>query len=130
MTLDETLLTSPRLPNGNLPWIQFARLTNTSTCINAGTNRGFAFYGTAPDLGAFESGPTNTPNPTIRRSGGNMILATKGWANQTNYFWAATNLSDALWTCVTTNKSTLSGDCAFTNTRSSFPQRFYRVSSP
>jgi len=69
VTLDESLLMAPRQTNGDLPYINFARLTNTSDCINVGTNLGFAFYGSAPDLGAFEFGPTNAPSPTISNPG-------------------------------------------------------------
>ena len=64
ISLDESLLTAPRQANGDLPYINFARLTNTSDCINVGTNLYFPFYGSAPDLGAFEFGPTNAPDPT------------------------------------------------------------------
>ena len=117
MTLDESLLTAPRLTNGDLPYINFARLTNTSDCINAGTNLGFAFYGSAPDLGAFEFGPTNAPPPTLATSGTNLIFRTSGWANRTNCLIASTNLAlpPAQWTVIATNESDLAGNCAFTN---------------
>jgi pectate lyase len=133
ITLDESLLTAPRLTNGDLPYINFARLTNTSDCLNAGTNLGFAFYGAAPDLGAFEFGPTNAPNPVIVRSGTNLILTTSGWANQTNYLFATTNLAlaAAQWPCLTTNKSDVNGNCRFTNgiILGTAP-RFYRTGIP
>lgn len=131
IALDESLLTAPRLASGALPYVNFARLTNTSDCINAGTNQGFAFYGAAPDLGAFESGPTNAPNPSIAKSGGDFVFNTSGWANQTNYLWATTNLASTNWICLATNKSDLAGNCAFTNSSSgSLTQRFFRVSIP
>ncbi len=133
MTLDESLLTSPRRTNGELPYINFARLTNTSDCINAGTNQGFAFYGTAPDLGAFEFGPTNAPNPTIARVGTNLIFTASGWANRTNYLLASTNLLLAVsqWLFIGTNLSDLSGDCTFTNGISSgSAANFYRIGLP
>jgi hypothetical protein len=117
VTLDESLLMAPRLTNGNLPYINFARLTNTSDCIDAGTNLGFAFYGAAPDLGAFEFGPTNAPSPTIAMLGTNLIFTTSGWANQTNYLIASTDLAlpQPQWTVIATNFSDLSGNCIFTN---------------
>jgi len=133
VTLDESLLTAPRQTNGNLPYINFARLTNTSDCINVGTNLYFPFYGAAPDLGAFEFGPTNAPNPTIARLGTNLIFTASGWANQTNLLIAATNLTLAAsqWTLLATNFSDLSGNCAFTNPiAAGLPQRFYRIAVP
>ena len=133
VTLDESLLMAPRQTNGDLPYINFARLTNTSDCINVGTNLGFAFYGSAPDLGAFEFGPTNAPSPTISKSGTNLIVRTSGWANQTNYLNVATNLAlpPAQWTTIATNESDLSGNCAFTNpVPLGVAWRFYRISLP
>ena len=133
VTLDESLLMAPRQTNGDLPYINFARLTNTSDCINVGTNLGFAFYGSAPDLGAFEFGPTNAPSPTISKSGTNLIVRTSGWANQTNYLIIATNLAlpPAQWTTIATNESDLSGNCAFTNpVPPGVAWRFYRISLP
>lgn len=133
VTLDESLLTAPRQPSGDLPSIAFARLTNTSDCIDAGTNLGFAFYGTAPGLGAFEFGPTDAPPLTVMSSGANLVFTASGWANRTNYLIAATDLALALsqWTCIATNKSDLSGNCAFTNAiPAGAPQQFYRLKLP
>jgi pectate lyase len=133
VTLDESLLTAPRQTNGNLPYINFARLTNTSDCIDVGTNLGFAFYGAAPDLGAFEFGPTNAPSPTIARLGTNLIFTASGWANQTNYLIASTDLTlpPSQWTTIATNFSDLSGNCAFTNAiPAGVPAQFYRISLP
>lgn len=133
LTLDESLLTAPRQANGNLPYIAFARLTNTSDCLNAGTNLGFAFYAAAPDLGAFELGPTNAPSPTVALAGTNLVLTAAGWANMTNYLVASTNLTlpVAQWTCLATNVSDLSGLCVFTNViPPGVPQRFYRIGVP
>jgi hypothetical protein len=133
VTLDESLLTAPRQANGDLPYINFARLTNTSDGINVGTNLGFAFYGTAPDLGAFEFGPTNAPDPAIRQLGTNLIFSASGWANRTNYLIASTNLAlaAAQWTILARSFSDLSGDCAFTNSiPAGLPQRFYRIAVP
>jgi pectate lyase len=133
MTLDESLLTAPRLTNGYLPYINFARLTNTSDCIDAGTNQGFAFYGAAPDLGAFEFGPTNAPAPTIAKAGTNLILTASGWANRTNYLIASTNLAlpPPQWTIIATNFSDLAGTSKFTNAiPTGLPARFYSISLP
>ncbi len=133
LSLDESLLTAPRQANGDLPEINFLRLTNSSDCLNAGTNQGFAFYGAAPELGAFEVGPTNAPNPSVAKVGTNLIFTANGWANQTSYLFATTNLllATAQWTRLATNKSELSGFCAFTNPLpAGQTARFYRLGLP
>ena len=116
-SLNFSLLTAPRPADGSLPYVNFARLANGSDCINAGTNIGFEFYGAAPDLGAFEFGPTNGPNLAIANTGNNLILTASGWANRTNYLLASTNLllPVAQWTRVGTNKSDVVGNAVFTN---------------
>ncbi len=133
LTLDESLLTVPRQADGSLPCVNFLRLTNTSDCINIGTNLGFPFYGAAPDLGAFESGPTNAPNPVIAKSGTNLIFTASSWANQTNCLLGTTNLvlAPSQWTVFATNKSDLAGNCRFTNPIPvGLASRFYRISLP
>jgi len=55
MSLDETLLTAPRQADGSLPDIPFMRLKPGSVLIDKGTDIGFPFKGSAPDLGAFEA---------------------------------------------------------------------------
>lgn len=54
MSLDENLLMAPRQADGSLPNNDFLKLAPSSKLINAGTNLGFAFKGSAPDLGCFE----------------------------------------------------------------------------
>jgi hypothetical protein len=133
VSLDDSLLTSPRQANGDLPYIAFARLTNTSDCIDAGTNEGFAFYAAAPDLGAFEFGPTDAPPLTVAPAGANLVFTASGWANQTNYLIASSDLTLAppQWTCIATNESDLSGICAFTNAiPAGVPRQFYRLKLP
>lgn len=131
VSLDTSQLTAARQTNGDLPYVNFARLASTSDCVNAGTNWNFPFYGAAPDLGAFEIGPTNSPNPVISKSGTNLIFTTAGWANQTNYLYAATNLTSAPWLCIATNKSDLNGGSKFTNgSAAGLTQRFYRTGFP
>ena len=113
--------------------MNFARLTNTSDCINTGTNLGFAFYGAAPDLGAFEVGPTNAPNPTIVALGTNVVITASGWANRTNYLLTSTDLflPPTLWTRIATNKSDLAGNCLFTNSMlANAPNNFYLIGVP
>ncbi len=133
VTLDESLLMSPRQANGDLPYIAFAQLTNTSDCIDVGTNEGFAYYGAAPDLGAFEFGPTDAPPLTVALSGVNLVFTASGWANRTNCLIAASDLALApsQWTCIATNESDLSGNCVFTNAiPPAVPQQFYRLKLP
>ncbi|NJO24917.1 MAG: DUF4990 domain-containing protein, partial [Bacteroidia bacterium] len=59
-------LGNPRQSDGALPNITFLHLVNGSNLIDAGINVGLSFLGTAPDLGAFETGgaappPANQP---------------------------------------------------------------------
>jgi len=117
VSLDLSLLTAPRQADGSLPRVNFARLANGSDCINAGTNIGFEFYGAAPDLGAFEFGPTNGPALAIANAGTNLILTANGWANRTNYLLTSTNLQLPIsqWARIGTNKSDVVGNAVFTN---------------
>jgi hypothetical protein len=55
MSLDHSLLTAPRNPDGSLPDIDFMRPVQGSAVIDAGVDIGFAFSGNAPDLGALET---------------------------------------------------------------------------
>ncbi|MGQ7945475.1 right-handed parallel beta-helix repeat-containing protein [Flavobacterium sp. WC2509] len=66
LSLDETLLTAPRQADGSLPNNDFLRLAPSSKLINAGTDIGFPFTGTAPDLGCFEQKIKNKKNHTIK----------------------------------------------------------------
>jgi len=91
MTLDESLLTAPRQPNGDLPYIAFAQLVSHSDLVNTGTNAGFAFAGSAPDLGAFEYGLKPPPSLGLTRVGDNWVFAgTGGPAGGTYYLVALT----------------------------------------
>jgi hypothetical protein len=101
--------------------------------MDAGTNLGFAFYGAAPDLGAFEFGPTNAPALAVALAGANLVFTTSGWANQMNYLIAATDVARPTLqlTCIATNESDLSGNCAFTNAiPPGVPRQFYRLKLP
>lgn len=57
LSLDETELTAPRQPNGDLPVVRFLRLAPGSVAIDRGLDVGRPFLGRAPDLGAFEFQP-------------------------------------------------------------------------
>lgn len=52
------MATAQRQLDGSLPRMGLAQLREDSDLIDRGEERGFAFAGAAPDLGAFESGLT------------------------------------------------------------------------
>jgi hypothetical protein len=54
LSTDESELTAPRQPNGDLPVMKFLHLAPGSALINRGVDSGFKFNGSRPDLGAFE----------------------------------------------------------------------------
>jgi hypothetical protein len=60
VSLDTTGIRGPRKADGSLPDLGFMRLAAGSPLINAGTNIGLPFNGSAPDLGAFEYVSPNT----------------------------------------------------------------------
>jgi hypothetical protein len=53
-SVELTLATAARNADGSLPDNKLFRLASGSKLINAGTNVGLSYLGTAPDLGAFE----------------------------------------------------------------------------
>lgn len=57
LSLDPSEMTLPRNPDGSLPDISFMHLAPGSDLINAGMDLGFNYFGSAPDLGAFETVP-------------------------------------------------------------------------
>jgi hypothetical protein len=65
VSLDTTGVRGPRKADGSLPDLGFMHLASGSPLINAGTNIGMPFKGSAPDLGAFEY----TPNVAVREHG-------------------------------------------------------------
>ncbi|MFV0472577.1 MAG: right-handed parallel beta-helix repeat-containing protein, partial [Paludibacteraceae bacterium] len=71
LSLYESELTTPRNEDGSLPSINFLHLKEGSDLIDLGTDLGFPYHGTAPDLGAFEFAPQTSvgqiskENPTF-----------------------------------------------------------------
>jgi hypothetical protein len=62
VSIDTTGVRGPRKVDGSLPDINFMHLAQGSQLIDAGTNVGLPYHGTAPDLGCFESDyPTGVP---------------------------------------------------------------------
>lgn len=57
-SFDISLLMSPRKEDGSLPDVAFMRPTEQSRVVNAGTDIGFAYQSSAPDLGAIETNYT------------------------------------------------------------------------
>ena len=55
LSLDPEIAKDARLPDGSLPQNIFSRLTVGSNLIDAGTDIGYSYTGTAPDLGPFET---------------------------------------------------------------------------
>jgi hypothetical protein len=55
LSIDTSGVRGPRKPDGSLPDVNFMHLASGSHFIDAGTNVGIPYNGTAPDLGAFES---------------------------------------------------------------------------
>jgi hypothetical protein len=55
LSLDVQLASAPRQSDGSLPDNDLFRLAEGSDLIDGGVDLGYAFFGTAPDLGAFES---------------------------------------------------------------------------
>jgi hypothetical protein len=90
VSLDTSVLRSPRNADGSLPNISFMKLAQGSDLINGGTNVGLPYNGSAPDLGYVES---NYPLPvellsfaaTIKNSSVELNWSTatefqnKGW---------------------------------------------------
>jgi hypothetical protein len=134
MTLDESLLTAPRQANGSLPYIALAQLVSTSDLVDAGTNVGFVYAGSAPDLGAFEYGIKPPPTLVMAQAGQNLVFTGSGGPGAgTNYLVAITDLTLPLaqWPRVATNKFDLAGNYTISNTiPAALPQRFYRLSLP
>jgi len=56
MSLDMALLTQARQADGSLPDIGLMKLVSGSDLIDAGTNAGFSYFGSKPDLGYREFG--------------------------------------------------------------------------
>jgi len=63
LSFDDSKMSAPRNPDGNIPYNNFLRLAQGSAAIDAGTDINMPYVGKAPDLGAFEYDPNeNTEN--------------------------------------------------------------------
>jgi uncharacterized protein YjdB len=78
ISVDSTGISGPRKSDGSLPDINFLRLAPGSDLIDAGTNVGTQYIGSAPDIGYFESAVTDPnfkPVTSITVSGAGGISA-------------------------------------------------------
>jgi len=71
---DMTLILTPRNADGSLAETDFMRLTDDSPLIDAGVNVGYAYNGSAPDLGCYESEQGESHGPTVLPSLANRIF--------------------------------------------------------
>lgn len=78
LSSDTSLARVPRNPDGSLPATDFLRLAPGSSLIDSGTIVGFPFRGSAPDLGAFESGSTVIMYPITATTGGHGTTVPSG----------------------------------------------------
>ena len=62
VSVDTAGVRGPRKADGSLPDLLFMHLATGSKLIDAGTNVGLPYNGTAPDLGAFEYGTATSVN--------------------------------------------------------------------
>ncbi|MBN2013080.1 right-handed parallel beta-helix repeat-containing protein [candidate division KSB1 bacterium] len=62
ISIDWSTADAPRQPDGSLPNIEFMHLATGSDLIDTGVDVGLPFDGSAPDLGAFETGTTASIN--------------------------------------------------------------------
>ena len=104
-SVDLEQLTAPRKEDGSLPDIDFLNPASGSQIIDAGVDIGFAYLGSAPDLGAFEYDPAtgtgistgdvlpndklilfpNYPNPFFASTAIRYALTEPGYVNLSIY---------------------------------------------
>jgi hypothetical protein len=60
LSLDNTGVDGPRQSDGSLPKLDFLKLAPGSDLINKGVDVGLPYTGSAPDLGAYETGTTES----------------------------------------------------------------------
>jgi len=77
-SLDTSLLLASRQSDGNLPVTDFMQLASTSKLINAGTNVGTPYSGTAPDLGSYEYNGSVVVLPSVYNITGGGSYCTGG----------------------------------------------------
>jgi len=73
LSLDTELAKGPRQQDGSLPDIDLLRPVPDSFIINGGVAIAEPFYGTAPDIGAYEYVDGELVDPWVTRGSGNLI---------------------------------------------------------
>jgi len=68
VSVDTTGISGPRQDDGSLPVVTFMHLKPTDSFIDAGTNVGLSFNGTAPDLGCFETSPVSAVSNAVENT--------------------------------------------------------------
>jgi len=66
LSLDDSMMSAPRNPDGSIPQNNFLRLAPGSAAIDKGADVGMPFVGARPDLGAFEYDPNETTGNYVR----------------------------------------------------------------
>ncbi len=86
-SVDISELGQPRKADGSLPDVNFLRPKAGSALIDRGVNVGLTYYGTAPDIGAFEYNPAlplNLLSFTLSSPNQNAVKLTWLTANEVN----------------------------------------------
>lgn len=128
-SMDATQLLRPRKADGSLPDIDFLQLAAGSDLIDAGQNIGLPFKGSAPDMGAFESGGVVVPPPnqiptsnagsdnTVQLPTSSVTLIGSGSdvdGNISGYSWLQTSGPAATISSPSTSTTSISGLTAST----------------
>jgi len=66
LSLDDSMMSAPRNPDGSIPQNNFLRLAPGSAAIDKGVDVGMPFVGPKPDLGAFEYDPNETSEGYVK----------------------------------------------------------------
>lgn len=83
ISLDSLGVTGKRNADGSLPKLNFLRLKSGSDLVDAGTNVGLPFSGSAPDLGAFELEPsTSIKYQPLEEQSLNVLYQNGNWSIQ------------------------------------------------
>lgn len=76
VSVDSTGVDGARQSDGSLPVLDFLKLTSGSDLIDAGVNVGFAYNGSAPDMGPYEFGTGNASPVADAGTDQNITLPT------------------------------------------------------
>jgi len=76
LSLDTAGVSGNRNEDGGLPILNFLKLQTSSDLVNAGTDVGIPYNGSAPDMGAFETGVVASTVPSVTTTDITNITAT------------------------------------------------------